>query len=127
MTEDPEYMEHCIQILKIPSLVAPSPPAQYLTADNLKLLLSMPDTSTKKGRRHLTLLTVLYDTAARVSELVDVCVRDIRLDFPAVITLHGKGRKIRSVPLMKQTTELLKGYLAENHIDPRLHPDMPLF
>lgn len=125
--EDPGYMEHCIQILKIPSLVAPAPPAQYLTADNLKLLLSMPDISTRKGRRHLTLLTVLYDTAARVSELVDVCVRDIRLDFPAVITLHGKGRKVRSVPLMKQTAELLKGYLAENHIDPRFHPDMPLF
>lgn len=127
MTEDPGYMEQCIQILKIPSLVAPAPPAQYLTTDNLKLLLSMPDTSTKKGRRHLTLLTVLYDTAARVSELVDVCVRDVRLDSPAIITLHGKGRKIRSVPLMKQTVELLKGYLTENHVDPRFHPDMPLF
>lgn len=127
MTEDPGYMEQCIPIIKIPSLVAPTPPAQYLTADNLKLLLSMPDTSSRKGRRHLVLLTVLYDTAARVSELADVCMRDIRLDPPAVITLYGKGRKVRSVPLMKQTVELLKGYLAENHIDPHIHPDMPLF
>ena len=53
------------------------------------------------------MLTVLYNTAARVSELVDICVRDVRLDAPAVITLHGKGRKIRSVPLMKQTVELI--------------------
>lgn len=127
MTEEPGYMEQCIQIIKIPTLVTPAPPAQYLTADNLKLLLSMPDTSTKQGRRHLVLLTVLYDTAARVSELTDVCLRDIRLDFPAAVTLHGKGRKVRTVPLMKQTVEQLKEYLAENYIDPRFHPDMPLF
>lgn len=127
MIEEPRYMEQCIQILKIPSLVSPAPPAQYLTPESLKQLLSMPDTSTSKGRRHLVLLTVLYDTAARVSELTDICMRDVRLDFPAVITLHGKGGKVRSVPLMKQTVELLRGYLAENHMDVRRDPDMPLF
>ena len=84
-------------------MVAPTPQAKYMTPENLKLLLSMPDVSTKKGRRHLVLLTVLYDTAARVSELVNIRLRDIRLDFPAVITLHGKGGKVRTVPLMKQT------------------------
>lgn len=113
MTEEPTYMEQCILILKIPSMVSPDPPAQYLTPENLKHLLSMPDTSTPKGRRHLVLLTVLYDTAARVSELADICMRDVRLDFPAVITLHGKGGKIRTVPLMKPTTELLRSYLEE--------------
>lgn len=127
MTEEPTYMEQCILILKIPSMVSPDPPAQYLTPENLKHLLSMPDTSTPKGRRHLVLLTVLYDTAARVSELADICMRDVRLDFPAVITLHGKGGKIRTVPLMKPTTELLRSYLEENHIDLRRNPDMPLF
>lgn len=120
-------MEQCILILKIPSMVSPAPPAQYLTPENLKHLLSMPDTSTPKGRRHLVLLSVLYDTAARVSELVDICMRDVRLDFPAVITLHGKGGKIRTVPLMTQTAELLRSYIAENHIDVRRNPDMPLF
>lgn len=114
-------------ILKIPSLVSPAPPTQYLTPENLKHLLSMPDTSTRKGRRDLVLLTVLYDTAARVSELVDICMRDVRLGFPAVITLHGKGGKIRTVPLMTQTVELLRSYIAENHIDVRCNPDMPLF
>lgn len=127
MTEEPAYMEQCIQILKIPSMVSPAPPAQYLTPESLKYLLSMPDTSTSKGRRHLVLLTVLYDTAARASELTDIRVRDVRLDVPAVITLHGKGGKIRTVPLMKQTAELLQGYFAENHIDVRHNPDMPLF
>lgn len=127
MTEEPGYIEYCNQILKIPNMVSPSPPAQYLTPNSLKHLLSMPDVSTKQGRRHLVLLTVLYDTGARVSELVDICIRDIRLDFPAVITLHGKGNKIRTVPIMKQTAELLHKYLAENHVDTRNNPDLPLF
>lgn len=127
MAEEPEYMEQCIQIHNIPRKAASSPPAQYLTADSLRLLLSMPDTSTKKGRRNLVLLTVLYDTAARVSELVDIRIQDVRLDAPAVITLHGKGGKIRSVPLMKQTVELIRAYFTENRIDPHLHSDTPLF
>jgi len=127
MAEEPGYIDQCIQIHNIPRKVASSPPAQYLTADNLKLLLSMPDTSTKGGRRDLVLLTVLYDTAARVSELVDICIRDVRLDAPAVITLHGKGGKIRSVPLMKQTVELIRTYFVENRIDSYLHSDVPLF
>lgn len=127
MIEAPEYMDMCIRIQKIPSMVTPSRPAQYLTEDKLQLLLSMPDLTTKQGRRHLALLTVLYDTAARVSELTDIRIRDVRLEFPASITLHGKGSKIRTVPIMKQTVELLKSYLAENRIDPRIHSDTPLF
>ena len=53
----------------------------------------------------------VYKRQARVSELADICMRDVRLDFPAVITLHGKGGKIRTVPLMKPTTELLRSCL----------------
>ena len=75
----------------------------------------------------MVMLTVLYDTAARVSELIDIRICDVRLDVPAVITLHGKGRKIRSVPLMKQTVDLLKVYFEENRIDPVRHSDLPLF
>ena len=127
MTEEPMYMEHCICILKIRSMTAPERPAQYLTPEMLEHILAAPDTSTKQGRRHLALLAVLYDTAARVSELAEVRIRDVRLDFPATITLHGKGGKIRSVPIMKQTTELLREYFAENRIDQRVHSDMPLF
>ncbi len=127
MVEEPGLMEQCVQILNIPHKVAYTPPAQYLTPESLKLLLSMPDTSTRKGRRHLVLLTVLYDTAARVSELTDICMKDVRLEPPAVITLHGKGGKTRSVPLMKQTVTLLRDYLAENNVIPQRCPDMPLF
>jgi len=127
MAEEPRFMEQCVQVLDIPHKVTHAPPAHYLTPESLKLLLSMPDKSTRKGRRHLVLLTVLYDTAARVSELTDICLKDVRLEPPAVITLCGKGGKTRSVPLMKQTVALLKDYFAENGINPQARPDMPLF
>jgi site-specific recombinase XerD len=75
----------------------------------------------------LAILTVLYDTAARVSELTSVKVRDVRLETPASITLNGKNEKMRTVPLMKQTVALLKDYFEENHINSRIHGDWPLF
>lgn len=127
MMENPEYIEHCRQILKIRSMKATKSPAKYLTTEAMKKLLSAPDTSTKQGRRHLVILTVLYDTAARVSELADIRIRDVRLDYPSTITLHGKGRKIRTVPIMKQTAELLKKYFNEYQIHQCIHSDMPLF
>ncbi len=103
MVEEPQFMEQCIQIHNIPKMVSSAPPAKHLTPDALRCLLATPDITTPKGRRHLVLLTVLYDTAARVSELADIRMRDVRLDSPAAITLHGKGGKVRTVPLMKQT------------------------
>ncbi len=88
MTEEPAHMEQCKKIIKIKSMDAPERAAKYLTAHTLGMLLAEPDTSTKQGRRHLTILTVLYDTAARVSEIANVRVKDVRLDTPASITLH---------------------------------------
>lgn len=127
MTEEPSLMEHCQNIFNIKSMQTADHPAIYLTTESLKALLETPNTVTKQGRRHLTLLTVLYDSAARVSELTGVLVRDVRLEAPATITLRGKGGKIRTVPLMKQTATLLKDYFEENNIDKRLHGDRPLF
>lgn len=127
MMETPEHMEHCQRILGISPLKVPDKTPQYLTKDALKILLSIPDISCKKGRRDLTLLTVLYDTAARVSELSDIRIKDVCITTPYTITLHGKGNKIRTVPIMKQTAALLESYFKENKIDIRFHSDLPLF
>jgi site-specific recombinase XerD len=81
------------------------------------LLLKQPDKHTPKGRRDLTLISVLYDSGARVQELIDLKVRDVTLQEPAVITLTGKGNKTRRVPIMKNTASLLQNYLMENKLD----------
>ncbi|MGC8487290.1 MAG: tyrosine-type recombinase/integrase [Clostridia bacterium] len=79
------------------------------------------------ARRAAVLLAVLYDTGARVQELVDLTVRDCRLTPPAVVTLTGKGRKARQVPLMAPTVALLQAYVAEWRLNTPGRQDAPLF
>lgn len=115
------------KILSIPYRKQPAPAVLYLNADVTRLLLAQPDRNTKKGRKDLTLLSLLYDSGARVQEVADLTVGSIRLEAPAQVTLVGKGSKARVVPLMKNTTELLRGYLAENKLDFPHKLQYPLF
>jgi site-specific recombinase XerD len=69
----------------------------------------------------------LYDTGARVQEIIDTSVGDVTLQSPAVITLTGKGNKTRRVPLMENTVLLLQNYLQENHLDKSWKNAQPLF
>jgi site-specific recombinase XerD len=71
--------------------------------DQLAYLFEQPDTSTKRGRRDLALMVVLYDAGARVQELIDLKVCEVRLAQPATITLTGKGNKKRNIPIMAKT------------------------
>jgi site-specific recombinase XerD len=125
--EEPQLMLHCKKIMEIRFRRAPKPTVAYLSADALHSVLSLPDTLTAHGRRDLTLLAVLYDTGARVQELADLTVRSVRLEVPASITLKGKGQKTRTVPIMCQTTDLLKNYFSERRIDRVADCDRPLF
>ena len=100
----------------------------YLSVEAMSALLNEPDISTKRGRRDLMLLTLLYDSGARVQELINLSVKDVRTSAPATITLLGKGRKIRSIPLMSRTNKMLVQYLKEQQfweIPEKL--DSPLF
>ena len=90
----------------------------YLSEDQMKILLSMPGAGKKEGFRDQVLLSLLYDTGARVQELADLKVKDIRTESPAVVTLHGKGNKTRQVPVMTKTRKLLETYLEHYRYDP---------
>jgi integrase/recombinase XerD len=109
--ESPESLDELRKILAIPSKKHPKSMIPYLTGPEMKILLEQPDSSTYEGFRDRVLLSVLYDTGARVQELIDIKLKDVRLSSPAVITLHGKGSKIRQVPLMGKTTELVAKYM----------------
>jgi integrase/recombinase XerD len=91
--QDPARMACCQDILAIPSSKPDQPAVAHLTVEQTRLLLALPDRSTRQGRRDATLLGTLYDTAARVQETADLTVRDIRLEDPAIVALTGKGRK----------------------------------
>ena len=89
--------------------------------------MEQPDISKPKGRRDLAMLLLLYDSAARVQELCDLKVCDVRLDTPAVARLFGKGRKNREVPLSEPCVQVLQRYIQENHLDTPFRSNDPLF
>jgi len=126
-SEHPERLLECQKILGIPFKRREHKNIDYLTQENLKFLLEQMDTSTKKGRRDLTIVVTLYDTGARVHELIDLRVADIRLTKPATILLTGKGNKRRAVPVMEKTCNLLKSYMEENHLLENGKQSHPLF
>jgi Site-specific recombinase XerD len=103
------------------------PNVNYLSKNYLTELLAQPDLSRLDGRRDAVLLSVLYDTGARVQELIDLSVGDVRLDHPAQIRILGKGRKMRAVPLMENTVQILQDYLNENGFNSPDKFDHPLF
>jgi len=112
--ELPENLFALQRILGISSRKTGKTIIPYLTEDELKILFQQPDVSTKQGKRDLVLLILMYDSAARVQELADIRIKDIRLNSPAVITLYGKGNKARQVPVLGKTKDLLSGYLEEH-------------
>jgi site-specific recombinase XerD len=126
-TQDPARMACCQNIMQIPSSKHDQPAIAHLTVEQTRHLLALPDRSTRQGRRDATLLATLYDTAARVQELADLTVRNIRLESPAIVALTGKGRKTRHVPIDPNTTALLAAYLAERGLDTPGRDDRPVF
>lgn len=125
--EEPAHMLECQKILAIPQRRHARPTVAYLSKEELAEILAQPDLRAAQGRRDAVLLSILYDTGARVQELIDLSVGDVRLDPPAQLRLLGKGRKMRAVPLMDNTVQLLRGHLQENHLDRPEHFDKPLF
>lgn len=109
--EEPAGMFHFQKITAIPIKKTKKTVVEYLTPEAIKLLLEQPDKYTPQGRRDLTLISVLYDSGARVQELIDMRVCDVTLQVSAILTLTGKGNKARRVPLMKNTASLLQNYL----------------
>lgn len=125
--EEPAGLYHFQKVMAIPVKKAKKTTVEYLTPEAVKLLLEQPDKHTAKGRRDLTLLSVLYDSGARVQELIDIQVGDVILNAPAVIVLHGKGNKNRRIPITKPTVSLLQSYLAENNLNRPGKNQYPLF
>lgn len=125
--EEPAHMLHCQKVLAIPLRRHAHPTVGYLSKEELAEILAQPDLRTSDGRRDAVLLSVLYDTGARVQELIDLSVGDVRLDPPAQLRLLGKGRKMRAVPLMDNTIPLVRDHLQENNLDRPEQFDKPLF
>jgi site-specific recombinase XerD len=124
---EPGQLLTCQRILQVPFKKHQTSIIRHLTPEQTRDLLAIPGFATHSSRRDTTLLSVLYDTGARVQELCDLRVRDVRLDHPSIIELTGKGRKTRHVPIMENTVKLLRSYMEENALFHNGSQDIPLF
>jgi site-specific recombinase XerD len=125
--EDVIHLEQWQDILSIKFKKSEKLSVDYLDADGIKLLLSQIPTTTREGRRDLAMIALLYDSGARVQELIDLTPLDIHTTKPCYVTLFGKGRKKRLVPLHDQQMALLKNYMEENGLLKPSCNQRPLF
>lgn len=107
----PPALLHVQRILAIPMKRFDKPMLGFLSRNEVRALLDAPDTTTWCGRRDRVLLAVLYNTGARVSELIGIHVHDLELDVTPSVHLHGKGRKQRTVPLWKETAVEIRRWI----------------
>ena len=104
------------ELKKIPTKNSEEPiVVKYFSESALKTILQMPDALAKKGFRNLVLMTLLYDTGARIQELMDITLGDLHLENYPHVVITGKGRKTRFVPIMARTADLCKKYLKKAH------------
>ena len=115
--EFPEYLYEEQKILSIPMKKAPQREISYLKTDGVKLLISQIDKQTLNGFRDYVIIMLFYTTGIRVSELINIKVKDVMLDKPSAIRIHGKGNKGRYAILVETAVELLKKYMTMMHYD----------
>ena len=112
MMTAPEHSGQCSKILSIP-----------FGKEDKKQMLASIDSSSDEGLRHLALLSLMYDSACRVQEIVNLNVMDLQSGQCCRIYVHGKGNKYRSIPLLGETEKIVSKYIRQFH----LTPESPLF
>ena len=113
---EPAYFNLCTSILSIGFKKTSLSAISYLSLNEIKILFSLPNKKIKQEYRDLTMLVILYDTGARVQELIDLKLQQIRLDSKPIVYLQGKGNKTRVVPIGNDTANIIKKYIVDNAI-----------
>lgn len=114
--EEPVLAEQCRRVCTLPLKRAPIRSLPYLEHEEIQAILAAPDLATASGRRDHALLLFLYNTGARVQELIGVRGADLQLVKPRQVLLRGKRNKERICPLWKTTADAVADLLEEASI-----------
>ncbi len=111
--KEPSLFYTCSSILSIKNKQGPTKIITYFLEDEIKIIINY--LNKRNDLKRLTLLCVLYETGARVTELVNIRLDDLSLYNKATIKLHGKGKKTRVVPISQELVTLINLYLKEQY------------
>lgn len=117
MYEYPDYLNEYQRILAIPYKKSLQKEISYAKADGISAFLSSVDRNTPNGLRDYVMFSILYTTGIRVSELINIRVKNVSLQEPYTLLVHGKGGKSRYVPLVKHVIPVIQDYITKNHYD----------
>lgn len=110
--EHPESLATLQAVLAIPFKRGErEKPIDYFDSDEMNFFLNAIDRSSRSGERDYVLFALLFNTGARVQEVLDLKVSDLRLDSPCQVRLHGKGNKVRLCPIWTGTADLLRTHV----------------
>ena len=123
MMTAPEHSDQCRKVLSIPFGKEDKKPPACMSKDAIKQMLALIDSSSDEGLRHLALLSLMYDSACRVQEIIALSVKDFQAGQCCRIYVRGKGNKYRSIPLLSETEKIVSRYIK--HF--QLAPEAPLF
>lgn len=115
--EFPDYIEEYQRILAIPLKKTAKKEISYMKTEGVEVLVDQIDVTSTNGLRDYVMILILYTTGVRVSELIEIKVKDLSFTEPYTIRIHGKGNKGRYVPLMKTAVPHIKQYLTYMHYD----------
>jgi len=127
LAEFPEYIVEYQGIFSIPFKRHEEPPISYLTKDGMRLLLSTVDTDDVAGERDYLILSFFLSMGLRVSEITVMIANDVFLGKPSKVLIHGKGSKLRYVPLAAELVPFVRGYMARRKLDRPENLANPLF
>ena len=100
----------------VPRRKQPKIKVKGMSKKAIKTLFKEISQNTPTGRRDLTMFVLIYNTAARINEVLSLKLEDVHIDVEKpFITIIGKGNKLRSLYLLPKTVQYLKKYIQENH------------
>lgn len=121
----PEYLHQSQRVLSIPFKRTTNRTIDYIDFEEIMTILQTINRSTADGLRDYALLALMFNTGARVQEIVDLKTNDLQLSNPFSINIFGKGRKERRCPIWPETAKILRDYIENWGID--LREKAPVF
>lgn len=128
VAENPDHMAALQQVLGIPfKRGARAAPIEYLEKTEIEALLAGIDRKKPTGQRDYAMFSLMFNTGARVQEILSLRVRDVRLEPPCQVRLAGKGNKVRLCPIWPRTARLLKDLIGKRRDGLESSADQPVF